>query len=961
MPPRRAHHLLQLPCPAPGCARWFRNQSGLTQHRRSLHPNIPAPGPPQPSRSPSHPRDFSPPPPEFSPPPRDFSQPPQPSPPMPSEPTHEDSDNADAEFTDSSERCYRTYHSMLNGRPCTADGEFLPHGAPPTPMPQKAPDDWSPYHNRIEFEAAEFAFKKCHMSAKNLDFLCDLMAATLMKHRDVPPFADHKDLHNVIDATQLGDVPWQSFSVQYTGERPEVVPPWMDDEFDVWYRDPRAMAHNILANPTFKDEIDYTPFHEYDASDKTRRWKDFMSGDWAWKQSDIISKDPETHGSALVPIILGSDKTTVSVGTGNNEYYPLYASIGNVRNSVRRAHRDALVIIGFLAIPKTDKKHSKDDVFRIFRRQLFHSSLSAILSSLKSAMTEYEVVRCGDGHFRRIIYSLGPYIADYEEQLVLSCIVKHWCPKCIAVRTNLDNGGMDRCREHTEFLIGELHGDVLWDEFGIIGDLVLIKGAFKDHLVDWVAKYLKAVHGTRRAEEIMSDIDRRVAAAPSFSGLRRFPQGRDFKQWTGDDSKALMKVFLPAIEGHVPGDMVRAFRALLEFCYLARRDVVTEDTLNQMQDALHRFHRYRQIFDLVVPTFSLPRQHSMIHYTDMIRLFGAPNGLCSSITESKHIKAAKEPWRWSSRHNALGQMLVTNQRLDKLAASRVDFDARGMLTGTILSSALAALTPDEDEQAVPPIAPQPDAHAIEPQPDIDIDDGEVVDGPTVLGYVVLAKTPQRKRARTVAALAHEVAVPDLRRLIRHFLFTQLNQDDPRDPADVPTGSLPRHEGKLQVFNSAAATFFAPSDLSGTGGMRREHIRACPLWRNEYPRNDCVFIDTDSDAQGMRGLEVARIVCFFSFKHNWEVYPCALIHWFEKIDDCADEDTGMWMVRPSFHEGGSRNLAVIHIETVFRAAHLIPMYGSEYIPHDLKFYHSIDCFRSFYVNKFADHHAFEIAS
>ena len=153
-----------------------------------------------------------------------------------------------------------------------------------------------------------------------------------------------------------------------------------------------------------------------------------------------------------------------------------------------------------------------------------------------------------------------------------------------------------------------------------------------------------------------------------------------------------MKVFLPAIEGHVPGDMVRAFRALLEFCYLVRRDVVTKDTLDQMQDALHQFHRYRQIFDLVVPTFSLPRQHSMIHYTDMIRLFGAPNGLCSSITESKHIKAVKEPWRWSSRHNALGQMLVTNQRLDKLAASRVDFDARGMLTGTILSSALAALS-----------------------------------------------------------------------------------------------------------------------------------------------------------------------------------------------------------------------------------------------------------------------------
>lgn len=34
----------------------------------------------------------------------------------------------------------------------------------------------------------------------------------------------------------------------------------------------------------------------------------------------------------------------------------------------------------------------------------------------------------------------------------------------------------------------------------------------------------------------------RIAAVPPFPGLRRFPEGRNFKQWTGDDSKALMKV-----------------------------------------------------------------------------------------------------------------------------------------------------------------------------------------------------------------------------------------------------------------------------------------------------------------------------------------------------------------------------------------------------------------------------------
>jgi hypothetical protein len=54
----------------------------------------------------------------------------------------------------------------------------------------------------------------------------------------------------------------------------------------------------------------------------------------------------------FIPIILGSDKMTVSIATGHNEYHPIYLSIGNVHNSVRRAHRNALVLLGFFAIPK---------------------------------------------------------------------------------------------------------------------------------------------------------------------------------------------------------------------------------------------------------------------------------------------------------------------------------------------------------------------------------------------------------------------------------------------------------------------------------------------------------------------------------------------------------------------------------------------------------------------------------
>ncbi|KIK74060.1 hypothetical protein PAXRUDRAFT_20254 [Paxillus rubicundulus Ve08.2h10] len=224
-------------------------------------------------------------------------------------------------------------------------------------------------------------------------------------------------------------------------------------------------------------------------------------------------------------------------------------------------------------MPKTTKEHASTAAFRLFKRQLFHTSLSGILSSLKPGMTKPEVVRFGGGHLHCVVYGLGPYIADYEEQALLACIVPNWCPK-----HNLNTNSLRRCQEHTEALVEEFGPDTLWDEYGIVGQLVpftndfpcadiydllspdllhrIIKGSFKDHLVDWVGQYLKMTHGTSKANSILDDIDRRIAAVAPFTGLRQIPQGWHFKQWTGDDSKVLMKVYIPAIEGYVPVDVI---------------------------------------------------------------------------------------------------------------------------------------------------------------------------------------------------------------------------------------------------------------------------------------------------------------------------------------------------------------------------------------------------------------------
>ncbi|KAF8488801.1 hypothetical protein F5888DRAFT_1622732, partial [Russula emetica] len=474
----------------------------------------------------------------------------------------------------------------------------------------------------------------------------------------------------------------------------------------------------------------------------------------------------------------------------------------------------------------------------------------------------------------------------------------------------------------------------------------IIKGTFKDHLVTWVMDYVAAEHGKSHANQILADIDRRIATVPLFTGLRRFPEGRGFKQWTGDDSKALMKVFLPAISGHVPPKMVRAVSAFTEFCYLARRSQIDETTLELIDAAIERFHREREVFIEVGirEDFSLPRQHSLMHYSSLIRLFGVPNGICSSITESKHIEAVKKPWRRSSRNQPLGQMLLTNQRLDKLAAARVDFKSRGMLDHRSILRDVPPLPP--------PLAPNKD---------------EAVDAPgmTALGDVKLAARPAKRYPKTLDLLTSYVAEPNLPEYIRRFLYDQLYPDADLCGMDAPLEACPTVSSSLQVmvFHSALATYHAPSDLSGIGGMHREWIRATPSWQNGAGRYDCVFIDHDPEVDGFAGLYVARIKLFLSFVIEGEAagdYPCALVEWFSTFGDSPCEDTGLWSVVPERDERGRRITSLIHIDTILRAAHLIGVAGHDMLPKTLTYNHSLDVFHRFYVNKYIDYHAHETA-
>jgi hypothetical protein len=125
------------------------------------------------------------------------------------------------------------------------------------------------------------------MSAGDIDELMELWTSDVEDNEGYEgdaPFHSYKHLYDTIDATKLGDAPWQRFSAGFDGPLDDNAPSWKKARYDVWYRDPDNVLCNMLDNPDFKDLFDCAPYIQLNKDGK-RRWSDFMSGNFSWRHS----------------------------------------------------------------------------------------------------------------------------------------------------------------------------------------------------------------------------------------------------------------------------------------------------------------------------------------------------------------------------------------------------------------------------------------------------------------------------------------------------------------------------------------------------------------------------------------------------------------------------------------------------------------------------------------------------
>jgi hypothetical protein len=383
--------------------------------------------------------------------------------------------------------------------------------------------------------------------------------------------------------------------------------------------------------------------------------------------------------------------------SGGQKAYPVYVTFGNISKSVRRKPKKrATVLLGYLPVDGFEYVEN-DDERRRMKADLIHRSMEAMLEPLQKASEDGVDMWCADGRMRRIYPIVAAYIADWPEQNLMSCTSEGSCPVCSTKRRGRGDGTqsaplrdrdetLDAIRAYFDYNnkseLTDLSLKPVWPWWAglpqvnlamcITPDLLhqLYQGVFKSHVVRW----LQHLVGVKK-------LDQRFASTTQAAGLTHFPRGiSHVKQWTGRESKEMLKQTLPLVVGDLTPEQAQLMSSVIDFIFRAHSASMTDTDLDEMDAALDTFHQLKEV--MVTKGFyesskrfdRIPKLHMMGHYSHSIRELGTPDGYNSEAPEHLHIECAKEPWRASNKVNPMLQMIQYLQRLEALRIHRLYMD-----------------------------------------------------------------------------------------------------------------------------------------------------------------------------------------------------------------------------------------------------------------------------------------------
>ncbi|KAI0639530.1 hypothetical protein C8Q77DRAFT_1224356 [Trametes polyzona] len=537
---------------------------------------------------------------------------------------------------------------------------------------------YAPFRSEIDWKIAQWA----KMQGPGSNAFSDLLAIKGVVETLGLSYKNTVDLNNIIDAQIPHRRPaFSRFTAEVMGEK-----------FEMYARPLLECILALYSDPEHVRYLCFAPERHYADADKTiRLYHDVHTGQWWWSTQKQL--ESEKAGATVIPIILSSDKTQVTLFR-NKTAYPVYVTIGNLPKSVRsKPKRQGQILLAYLPTSRLD--HISNQAAR--RRavnNLFHACMRHLLEPIRTAGIDGILMTSGDGITRRCHPILMAYVGDYPEQCLVACAFNGDCPICQCPHSDLGiyptphpYRDMDASREAVntrnedpdrfvhacdEVNIKPVQrpfwADLPYTDIfrAITSDVLhqLYQGVFK-HLIAW----LKSACGT-------GELDARIARLPPNHSIRIFYKGiSHLSRISGAEHRQISRFLLSVVvDMDLPGGretshrLVRATRALLDFVFLAQYPVHSSATLDALDRALASFHAERDVFiTLGIRTgFNIPKLHALEHYSRCIKLYGTTDNYNTETSERLHIDFTKEAYRATNHKDEYPQMTKWLERREKI-------------------------------------------------------------------------------------------------------------------------------------------------------------------------------------------------------------------------------------------------------------------------------------------------------
>jgi hypothetical protein len=394
-------------------------------------------------------------------------------------------------------------------------------------------------------------------------------------------------------------------------------------------------------------------------------------------------------GATLLGVILSSDKTNISVMTGDRMAHPVLLSLANIHANIRmKSSTRAFLLVALLPCPKFV---TKDAATRgVLENRLVHLCLDIITNPLKLAARAGRMMADPRGYSRFCFTALASYMVDTPEATLLAGVAGKTSHLTMADYRQFGDPIRQEPRTASTTLaqLSALATNI--DPLDLPAYIPAAKAIRLNavHLPFWRDWYLKPPAGIPKPT-LMADpckfltpeplhhwhkqfwdhdmkwcirvvgaaeLDFRFTSLQPIIGYKYFKDGVSaLKQVTGRTHRDIERYIVGVIAGNAPSSFVIAIRALMDFRYLAQSQELDDNSLSHLSTSLQLFHEHKQtILDIggrvgkgnkPMNHFQIPKLELMHGVVPSVVESGAVIQWSADRTEHAHITEIKVPGR----------------------------------------------------------------------------------------------------------------------------------------------------------------------------------------------------------------------------------------------------------------------------------------------------------------------------